>query len=227
MAFDPGDGSAPLLLPWQVTAVDIANDWAFIQAIDPMSLPTIDTTIEHTYPQTDTFVAFAGDCCRIGSTPENDHINNPDAPFRIETIVNVGSGNRSPVTNLPPIVFCPINTVCSFTIPGVDPDGDPLRFRFSTGTEASGFAGGFLQPGPPVTPNAASVDPSTGIYTWDTTEATVSSISPNTLYSTQVTIEDLDEAGNMKSKVAVDFLIQIGGQPGNPPTFTNAQCATT
>ena len=46
-------------MPWQVTAIDTANDWMFIQAIDPHSLPTIDFTIPHTYPTTGDFVALA------------------------------------------------------------------------------------------------------------------------------------------------------------------------
>jgi hypothetical protein len=46
-------------VPWQVTAIDTANDWMFIQAIDPNSLPTIDFTIPHTYPTTGDFVPLA------------------------------------------------------------------------------------------------------------------------------------------------------------------------
>jgi hypothetical protein len=43
--------------------------------------------------------------------------------------------------------------------------------------------------------------------------------SLNVLYSTQVTIEDLDSEGNVKSKVAVDFFIQLVTTIGFPPVF--------
>src|SRR5206468_8050957 len=104
--------------------------------------------------------------------------------------------------------------LCSFLVPGADPNGDPLNFRLSTLAEASSFFPAsacpftFCQPGSPFAPNAASIS-STGLYTWDTTGATLGPPGFNTLYSTQVTIEDLDAAGNVKSKVAVDFFIQL------------------
>ncbi len=215
-AFRPGDGSS-LNLSWQVTSVDKANDWIFIQAIDPGSLPAIDFTIPHTYPNPGNFVAFVDSCCRIGQTSINHHVNNSDGGFRVETIVNVSSGNSSPRTTLPPIVFCPINGLCSFTVLGIDPDGDDLNFRFSTAAEADSDS--FTQPGPPDAPNAARLDPLTGLYTWDTTGATLGPPGRNTLYSTQVTIEDLDLSGNVKSKVAADFLIQLVTNVGSPPVF--------
>jgi hypothetical protein len=49
--FNTGDGGS-LSVPWQVTAIDITNNWMFVQAIDPHSLPTIDFTIPiHTSPR--------------------------------------------------------------------------------------------------------------------------------------------------------------------------------
>lgn len=192
--FFPGDGSAigspigPLL--YVVTSIDPTNEWLFGLALDPTSLPAIDTTITHTYPSSGNFTAAIDSCCRISAVAgSNTHINNPDGNYRVETLVNVGAGNSSPVSALPPIVLCPQNGLCSFTVPGADPNGDPLNFRLSTSAEASSF--GFTEPGPPFAPNAASIN-STGLYTWDTTGATLGSPGSNTLYSTQVTIEDLD-----------------------------------
>src|SRR5438093_110968 len=80
-------------------------------------------------------------------TDTNAHINNADGGYRVETVVNVGTGNSSPVTALPPIILCPINALCSFRVPGADPNGDPLRFRLSTAPEASSDA-----PTPPPPP---------------------------------------------------------------------------
>jgi uncharacterized repeat protein (TIGR01451 family) len=79
--------------------------------------------------------------------------------------------------------------------------------------------GTFTQPGPPFAPNAASIDPTTGQYTWDTTGATLNPFG-DTLYSTQVTIEDRNALTDaVKSKVALDFIIKLTLTPGVPPQF--------
>jgi uncharacterized repeat protein (TIGR01451 family) len=217
--FSPGDGSGTIGSPlgpleYLVTAIDPSQNFLFGLALDPASLPTVDTTIAHTYPTSGDFLAFTESCCRIGEL-----INNAGGNYRVETLVNVGSGNGSPVSALPPIVTCPINALCSFTVPGSDPDGDPLQFRLSTDIEASGVAGGFTQPGPTSAPNAASIDATTGEYTWDTTGATLAATG-DTLYSTQVTIEDHDAStGAVKSKVALDFIIKLLNVIDPPPIF--------
>lgn len=222
--FNPGQGSnigSPLgALLYVVTSVDRTNDWLFATAIDPTSLPTVDTTITKTYTSPGTRTAFISDCCRVSNTPGgNQHINNPDGNYRIETLVTAGGTNRPPVSTMPPIVLCPKNGVCAFTVPASDPDTDTVTFRLSTSTEASGSAGGFTQPGPTDAPNAASVDANTGVYTWNTAGATVGGPTSNTYYSTQVTIEDRDGSNNVKSRIAVDFLIQLVDQAGVPPVF--------
>lgn len=233
--FSPGDGSSigspsPLgSLLYVVTSIDVTNNWLFGLALDPTSLPTIDTTISHTYASTGTFTARTDSCCRISSLSGlNAHINNPDGNYRVETTVNVGTGNSSPTSALTPIVQCPIGGVCSFLIPGSDPNGNPLTFRLSTSAEAAGTSS-YKQPGPPSAPNPASIS-TTGLYTWDTTGATVGPSGSNTLYSTQVTIEDRDASGNVKSKSALDFLIQLTTQTGSSPKFNippTPQCGST
>lgn len=214
-----------------MNSIDLNNNWLFGLALDPASLPAIDTALSHTYAAPGNYRAFTDSCCRISAVAGvNEHINNPDGGYRVETIINVGTSNNSPVSALPPIIQCPINGVCSFLVPAADPDGDALRFRLSTSPEASSF-GGFVQPGPPNAPNAASIDPATGLYTWNTAGATLASNpANNTLYSTQVTIED------GLSKVALDFLIQlvpadpeppvIGPPPGSPPICQTTQVFT-
>ena len=234
--FNPGEGAnigsplGPLL--YVVTSVDRTNDWLFATAIDPSSLPTIDTTISKTYSSSALVIASIEDCCRISNTVGgNQHINNPDGNYRIETRVTPGSTNRPPVSTMPPIVLCPKSGLCVFSVPASDPDGDPVTFRLSTPTEASGSATGFHQPGPPDAPNAASIDSTSGVYTWDTTGATLGTATANTYYSTQVTIEDRDGSNAVKSKVAVDFLIQLVSQgAGVPPVFDHPptpQCGST
>ena len=223
--FDFGDNTPTLGSPagplmYLVTSVDPVNNWLFGLAVDPNSFPAIDTTVAHTYAAAGNYTAFSFSCCRIDPLlAGNAHINNPDGNYRVETVVNVGTVNSSPVSTLPPIVVCPIGTVCSFFVPAGDVNGDRLRYRLSTSVEASGGPF-FVQPGPPHAPNAAAIAPS-GLYSWDTTGAMLGPAGTRTYYSTQVTIEDLDSAGNPKSKVAVDFLIQLVPKVGEPPALNN------
>jgi hypothetical protein len=222
-----GSPRGPLL--YLVTSIDPANNWLFGLALDPTSLPAVDTSISFDYGVPGNYLAFTDSCCRISPLVlGNAHINNPDGGYRVETLVNVNIGNSSPISVLPPIVSCPINTLCSFQIPAADPNGDQLNFRLSIPVEASssppfGYTAcvlNFCQPGATGSgaPNLASIS-STGLYTWDTTGATLGPSGTNTLYSTQVTIEDLDPDGNMKSKVALDFLIQLVEEDINPPVI--------
>jgi cysteine-rich repeat protein len=224
--FNPGDGSGLIGSPigallYLVTAVDLTNDLLIGLALDPSGLPgPADTTIAHTYATTGNFTAFIATCCRVSAG--GGHVNNADGDYRLETLVNVGTGNRSPVTSMPAIVQCPINGTCAFTIPGSDPDGDAFRFRLSTAAEAGS---GFTQPGPPDAPNTASINPTTGLYTWNTAGAQTG--SPTTLYSTQIMVEDLTSpGGTVKSKVPVDFFIQLTAQAGTAPVFNHPPTPT-
>lgn len=220
-----GDGISPTTLYILVTSVDLVNNWFFGVALDPTSLPSpgapTDTTLSHTYPTPGDYTAFFESCCRI-SPP--DLINNADGGFSVETIINAGGSNNSPVSVLPPIVRCPVDSLCSFFVPGADVDGDTLIYRLSLSGEAKGIQGiltvpdEFVQPGfdgPDIpgpaspAPGPASIDPITGQYSWDTTGAGLS----GDLYSTQVTIEDGE------SKIAVDFLIQLAQADPNPPNI--------
>ncbi len=228
----PGDASTPKGSPggnglyYLVTSVDPTNNWVFGQALDATSLPAIDTTIEHTYAAPGNYTARIDSCCRISpSVPPNAHINNPDLDYRVETNVAVGTSNSSPLSALPPIVICTQNSVCTFLVPATDPDGDTITFRLSTPPEAD--TGAFTQPGPPDAPNSASIDPNTGVYTWNTTGATLGPVALNTLYSTQVTIEERDAMNNVKGKVAVDFFIQLVPDVNDPPVFTAPTCGST
>ena len=234
-------GSAPLV--YIVTSIDLVNEWSFVQALDPTSLPAIDTTISHTYGGTaTTFTAKLDDCCRISpAVPPNGHINNPDKSYTLSTAVTF-TGDNAPVSTEVPIVDCCYPALCKFQVPAADPDGDTLRFRLAgshawavttwarhaprtrlvpavapappgreadSGTQQSPASAVFVQPGPPNAPNAASINSVTGLYTWDTTGATLAGAGLNTLYSTQVVVEQLDAGGNVKSRTPVDFLIQL------------------
>ncbi len=221
--FDWGDGTptvgstlGPLL--YLVTAIDPVNNWLSGVAVDPSSLPLtnpgdpIDTILNHTYSSIGSFTAFIVDCCRISArSGPNQHINNPNGSYRIETEIDLSSGNNSPSSVQDAIVLCPTGGICSFTIPATDVDGDTLSFRLSTAAESRGLR----QPGSPGSraPNPASIDPLTGVYTWDTAGAALASGGRNTLYSTQVMIED------GTTKVPLDFFIQLTTVDPNPPVI--------
>jgi hypothetical protein len=228
--FFPGDGAVISVggqhLYYLVTSINPAQNWLFGEALDPMSLPAVDTTIEYTYASPGPWTARIDSCCRISaSAAPNAHINNPDRNYRVETIVNLANvGNRPPVSTILPIVTCPQNGLCQFQVPASDPDSDPIRYRLATAAEAAS-GGAYNQPGPPNAPNAASISTS-GLYTWNTTGATLGASGFNTLYSTQVIIEDLT-GSTAKSKIAVDFFIQLVPVVNNPPTFNVPVCGTT
>ncbi len=164
-------------------------------------------------------------------------VDNPDPAVQIngmglnEIIVDFVESktmveNTSPVSALPQMMTCPRERECSFVVPAADANGDPIRFRLSTALEASGNESGFMQPGPPYAPYAATIDPESGLYRWDTRGAMFSSSDPlnpvHTLYSTQVIIEELDwSTGAVKGYVATDFLIRlVDVDPvDSPPVF--------
>lgn len=209
-----------------VTSIDPTNNWLFGLALDPSSLPTLDTSIAHTYPGPGTWTPQIASCCRIqASATPNAHINNPEFDYRVQTVVTLAGNQSSATTALPPIITCPQNGTCAFVVPATDPDGDTLTFRLATATEADG--GAFRQPGPPQAPIGASIDPITGVYTWNSTGATLGPVAFNTLYSTQVIIEERDALDMLKGRVAVDFLIQLVPDVNDPPVFNLPACGTT
>ncbi len=220
--FNWGDGSrvsSPFgSLLYLVTSIDPVNNWLSGVAVDPTSLPIansgdpIDTILNHTYNSAGSFTAYLRSCCRISRVANpNEHINNSNGNYRTETIIDLSAGNNSPSSVQDPVVLCPINAICSFVIPATDVDDDTISFRLSTSAEA----GGFRQPGSPGSnaPNPASIDPLTGIYTWDTAGATLATRGRNTLYSTQVMIED------GTTKVPLDFFIQLTTVDPTPPVI--------
>jgi endonuclease/exonuclease/phosphatase family metal-dependent hydrolase len=202
--FDWGDGS-PLVgsprgpLYFLVTSIDPAKNWLFGEAVDPNSLPQVRTTLSHTYEAPGDYEASLASCCRISrlSFP-NAHINNPDGSYRVATRINAASSQGSPRSSLPPIIACPLDGICAFQVPAIA--SGLATFRLATATEAGS---GFRQPGPPHALHPASIDSDTGLYLWDTTGAQVGPAGYDTLYSTQVIIED------GASRVALDFLIHV------------------
>lgn len=190
-----GDGSTtdPSL---EVVAVDEDRDILFSEA-----------TVSHTYANPAAhYEAALSSCCRI--SPSGGHINNPDGEYRIESLVTPNAGS-SPVSSINPVINCHEEAVCEFSVSATSAHTGVLRWRLASAEEASGFSGGFVQPGPPAAPSSSAIGSTTGRYTWDANGAQLSSGTDGTFYSTQVIIEKLDALGDPVSSTAVDFFIRL------------------
>lgn len=162
--------------------------------------------VSHTYFSSGPFTATMGSCCRL--QPSSGHVNNSELSYSVHTLVDFIHASSSPRIAVAPIVFCHTATVCSFAFAGSGADpGNHFRWRFATPTEAGDTA--FVQPGPPQAPNAATVDPVLGRYTWDTTGATVNGPGLPTYYSTQVVVEEVNSQEQTVSDSAADFFIAL------------------
>lgn len=221
-----GDASSLQKPFYLVTSVDTANNWLFGLGMDPVRLPGIETILHHVYADAGPHTAVLAGCCRLDKDDHNEHVNNANKPFRVETTVQLDSANSAPVSALPPIVGCPANGLCRFRIPAADLNHDALTFRMATSDEA---VGAVADPGKMfVQPPGATIDVAVGEYTWDTRGAQrATDPAKNTLYSTQVIIEDHDATNAVKSKVAVDFMIRLTDEITKPPDFRNSPCDQT
>jgi hypothetical protein len=190
---------------------------ATVETLDPVNdVLTAELTATHTYPDTGPYTAEIDSCCRL-SPPL--HVNNPDGNYRAVTTVDLSKTSANPVSSISPIVDCPLEAICSFSVPAVDPDGGAIRYRLATGVEAD-VSGGFVQPGPPHATNAASINSRTGVYSWDTTGATLNTEGGDTFYSTQVVIENLASDGSVVTQSPVDFFIRLTSSGNQQPVFT-------
>jgi len=207
----PGFVGGSVSPPFTVTFVDAANDWFEARATFSKSFTSVGP---HAITSTG--------CCRIGiaSTPGWAHINNPDIGVQYWGTVNLNY-DGSAATTLPPMVTCAINSTCTFFVTATVPAGLNVRWRMATAGEMGD--GSSTQPGPPDAPNGASVDPNTGLYTWNTTAATLYPADParKVVYSTQVVMEGLDAtSGAVVTRSMVDFLILLANVAANaPPAF--------
>ncbi len=212
-ALNFGDGGS-LNLQATVSDYSIDEDWLLAQA-----------TATHTYASVQDYLAYLDSAARAsGCRAPNAHINNPDGAYRVETTVDLGASNSSPVSCLPPIVRCAAGKACSFQIPTSDNENDPLAYRLSGQAESAIVT----QPGAgnQCTGGTASVS-SGGLYSWDSAGCNLASgACTNTFYSTQVTMEE--SAGT--AKAAIDFFIQlVTCDPSDlPPSYDpSTPCGST
>ncbi|EKB48239.1 T9SS type A sorting domain-containing protein [Cecembia lonarensis] len=184
--FFHGDGTSRRI-QLTVTSRSISDNWSYAEG-----------TFTKTYSNSNgIYLAYFESCCRISTL-----VNNRDARYQVETVVNLGQGNTSPVSTMPPIINLPVgNPNASFIVPASDPDGDVLSF-FPTPSAQMGSNSS--------NPSRFSINETTGIATFNTNGTIIGQ-----LYNVSVTIND-----NNGSRIAVDFLVRIV-QASNPPIFVS------
>lgn len=188
---DFGDGTQSQQLFFLALSTSLTRDNVVGQASVKPRIKS--ATILHLYPADPvSFVAAVRDSARIpdeGASGLNNHINNPGRGYALESVVNFQNNNDSPAYGGGHLFKLKLGTVNQFALHVSDPDRDLLQWRLATQSEAGDS--GFLHPGPPFAPNALTIDPVTGIVTWDTTGATLGA-GQFTLYSTQLVVEDVN-----------------------------------
>jgi uncharacterized repeat protein (TIGR01451 family) len=190
-----GDGTTTPTLHYRVIAFSTNENWIVGEALHP---GTTASGLRHIYSGAGPYVNVGIDsCCRFSTLN-----NRPDGNYILSTRVTPRDGNRSPVSSLVPIVIVPSSSSAKFPVPAVDPDGDRLRWRLATVGEAGGGAH----------PPNLSVDANTGEVTWNNL-----GLNASNPWTTQIVIEDLDSAGNVKSKTPVDFFLRISTTLGTDP----------
>ena len=209
---DAGDGT--LIHPHiRIDLVDLDSERIEGTLVDPLG----NDGVPHEYPAPNDagqpWLASYTSCCRIGTTPIQEHINNPPwgAPswMRLETTVDMTKTLSSPRMTAPLLHKCPIVELCTVVMPTLPFQEPVFPCRFSTGAEAGGQ---FTQPGPPHAPDPAVVLPTgtavTGcIVTWDATGATMSTNSDRTVYSMQV------QMGPTYARSSAEVLIELDCSP--------------
>jgi hypothetical protein len=220
-----GDGNQSADSQFQVTFVDQTNDFLIAEKV-----------VIRDYSTDGPFTAYIDSCCRLGAT--GGHVNNPDDSVRITTVVNFAVNTAdlgSPESGLAPIIDCPRvaspgSSSCSFVVTANDPSPSGYRLQWRMANISEMGSGVTTQPSGPF--GGATVNASNGLYTWNTTDATLATCGGcnYTYYSTQVIVEKWYESGTagvpgddvLVSHVAIDFFVRFNNNPANdPPVFTS------
>ncbi|MEO8665347.1 MAG: T9SS type A sorting domain-containing protein, partial [Ignavibacteria bacterium] len=191
-----GDGTQTPVLQFKVISIDVLNNYLICRALQPGS--TTKETITHRYTAAGpSFLAQINSSAR--TLIEQNH---PSGGYIVSALVYKGNCNNSPISSLPVILFLPRRPSITFTVPAFISDTTKtIRFRYATVAEM-GVTG--VNP-PTAFGDASSIDPITGVVTWNTSTAILGG-----LYSCQIIIEERDiVTDTIKTRVAVDWLTQI------------------
>ncbi|MDB5236117.1 MAG: hypothetical protein JWR44_3110 [Hymenobacter sp.] len=203
---DFGDGTNTAI-NLTVTSVDVAGDSFYGESI-----------ITHTYAAAGDYRANYTDCCRLSTLS-----NNANGVWYVNTLVNAGSGNNSPVSTLVPVVNLALGqAAATFRLPASDPDGDALTFSLATPADFNG--------NPFANAPGMTVDATTGAVSFSTAGYVV-----DQMFNAVIKVSD------GRTSILVDFLVKVTGTstapvfdysitppnayvyqvaPGQPVTFT-------
>ncbi|HEX7060732.1 MAG TPA: putative Ig domain-containing protein [Woeseiaceae bacterium] len=139
-----------------------------------------------------------------GSARISNLVNNANGIWKIQSTIYLNDGNLAPKIDLPIIFQVPQFqsdgttplTSWTYDIGSTDPNADKLRYRLANLDELGG--------GTSTNPTGLSINPNTGLLTWSG-----SGSLPSGLYSGGIVAEDVDPAGNPKSKSHVDFILDL------------------
>ena len=170
-----GDGTPAADINLTVTSVDVAGDSFYGEA-----------TLAHTYATAGDYRTFYTNCCRLGTLA-----NNANGTWYVNSLVNAGSGNNSPVSTVPPVVNLAVGqAAASFLLPASDPDGDRLTYSLATLADFNN--------NPFTSAPGLAVDPATGRVTFNTAIRAVGQ-----LFNAVIKVSD------GRTTILVDFLINV------------------
>ncbi|MDQ3021660.1 MAG: T9SS type A sorting domain-containing protein [Bacteroidota bacterium] len=193
-----GDGTQTPTLRYRVIAVDAVANFLIARALQPGN--DAKETITKDYSGVTAPGPYLAEI-NSGSRTAVE-INHPSAGYRVSTLIHRDNCNNSPISSLPVILNLIQSPNTQFQVPGLNTDPSKvLRWRYATVAEM-----GVTGSNPfPAFGGAASIDPNTGVVTWNTSAGIVGG-----LYSTQVIIEQRDlTTDTVKTRVAVDWLSRI------------------
>jgi hypothetical protein len=175
----------------KVVAVSTSENWFMGDVVDSAG----NLGLVKTYSTAGPFVAGVNICCRI------QYENGGASTFLAKTLVRPFSPNNSPVSSMLPVIYVPQAATATFTVPATDPDGDAIRFRMATQAESNAAP-----------PQNMVIDSVTGRVTWNNV-----GLPTGLPYMAQFMVEDLDLAGNVKSRIPVECVVVISSQAGTAP----------
>lgn len=214
----PPNAGAPTtysLTNFVVQSVNQAEDWFVGQANVLVTLPT---NVSGIY----TVQWESGD--RLSTLADRNHDNS----FRLRHTFTVANGvptSGAPVLNGFPIRVAAFDRAFSFSLPGIDPDGDTLQWRLSTSEESL-----LTSPQPTLrddTDAVGPIDPSfqlsaTGRLSFTPTRANCNkqpAVAANLITDCMYAIQVMATDGR-GATVPFDFLIHAILPVGNPPVVT-------
>ena len=174
-----------------VNTINMSEDWV---------AGTLETTltIPDTVPIGSDITVTYSNCCRISSLQSG----NNDTNYIVSSNITLRApSNQPPTASTLPIMRVAAGQTTSFAIPAVDPDGDPLSYRFATTTES-----GMPAPVPP----GMTINTTTGMVTYVAPALPLNTISQ--LHATQIVVTDTKGAYSV-----VDLLIERRALTGAAP----------